>query len=160
MSMAKLSTASWRKQPRKRTGLRSLASLPVHWNEGLSTLFLRSRTARPTSSAGHAVRFTTSWKKFLIARYELINGEIVSKVGHKCPHARTLILIIAWLATLFGKDPIPGQRPFEVADLNGIHKEPSWTSRLAHSLRSPTLSVTPLLPTSCSLLKCPTRRSV
>ena len=39
---------------------------------------------------------------FLTGRYELIDGEILSKMGNNAPHRITLLLIEAWLLSIFG----------------------------------------------------------
>lgn len=37
----------------------------------------------------------------LIRRYELIDGEVISKMGQKPPHRLTVVLLHTWLTTVF-----------------------------------------------------------
>ena len=39
---------------------------------------------------------------FLTGRYELIDGEVLSKMGQHAPHASAMILLGQWLTTIFG----------------------------------------------------------
>ncbi|MBC8102980.1 MAG: Uma2 family endonuclease [Cytophagales bacterium] len=59
-------------------------------------------------------------------RYELIDGEIVSKMGQNRPHAITVTLLIKWLVALFGGDFVQCQLPIEVesADRQTYQPEP------------------------------------
>jgi len=59
-------------------------------------------------------------------RYELIDGEIVEKVGQNQPHAITITLLIKWLIAVFGGDFVLCQLPVEVdaADRPSYRPEP------------------------------------
>ncbi|GEM_PF-156231 len=46
-------------------------------------------------------------------RYELIDGEIISKMGAKPPHSFTIRLIFRWLLSLFGVDFVQSQLPID-----------------------------------------------
>ena len=52
---------------------------------------------------------------FLSGRYELIDGEIIDKMGQNRPHALTIILINAWLIGVFGVLAVQCQSPIDVA---------------------------------------------
>ncbi|MES2462947.1 MAG: Uma2 family endonuclease [Armatimonadota bacterium] len=57
-------------------------------------------------------------------RYELIDGEILEKVGQNRPHAIAVTLIIKWLISLFGGDFVQCQIPVEVADPDRPNYQP------------------------------------
>lgn len=48
-------------------------------------------------------------------RYELLDGEIISKMGQNQPHAITVTLLVKWLIAIFGGDFVIGQLPIEIA---------------------------------------------
>lgn len=52
----------------------------------------------------------------LIGRYELLDGEIIVKMGQKQPHAQAVIRVIAWLLSVFGVDHVQSQTTIEVAE--------------------------------------------
>ena len=52
----------------------------------------------------------------LTGRYELINGEILSKMGQNRPHANTVMLFTVLLMRLFGEEFVQCQIPIEVGD--------------------------------------------
>ena len=47
----------------------------------------------------------------LVGRYELIDGEILSKMGQKPPHMLTIILVSQWLISLFSEGAVRVQGP-------------------------------------------------
>ncbi len=51
----------------------------------------------------------------LVGRYELIDGELINKMGQNSPHSFTLRLIARWLTLIFGIDFVQTQLPIEVA---------------------------------------------
>lgn len=51
----------------------------------------------------------------LEGRYELLDGEIISKMGQNQPHAITVTLLLKWLIAVFGGDFVIGQLPIEIA---------------------------------------------
>ena len=60
----------------------------------------------------------------LTGRYELIEGEIVSKLGQKPPHAFVIIRLTGWLVRVFGGDYVRIQLPVNVADQENETNEP------------------------------------
>ena len=48
-------------------------------------------------------------------RYELIDGELLDKMGQNPPHANAIRLTQAWLAGVFGADGVQSQLPIEAA---------------------------------------------
>jgi Uma2 family endonuclease len=79
----------------------------------------------PFQSAAEALprkRFTRDEVEHLIAtgffegqRYELIDGELLDKMGQNPPHANAIRLTQAWLAGVFGADRVQSQLPIEAA---------------------------------------------
>ena len=60
----------------------------------------------------------------LVGRYELIDGEIISKMGQHAPHASAIILLARWLITLFGFDCLRTQSPIVLSGRVGRTNEP------------------------------------
>jgi Uma2 family endonuclease len=60
----------------------------------------------------------------LTGRWELIDGEILSKMGQKPPHSVTLNLIAQWLITIFGFPRIRIQEPITIPGQAGRTNEP------------------------------------
>lgn len=60
----------------------------------------------------------------LTGRYELIEGEIISKMGQGPRHAYVITRIIAWLFGLFGPDYVRCQLPIEVPGPDSETSEP------------------------------------
>ena len=75
-------------------------------------------------------RFTRDECAFLVdsqlltGRYELIDGEIIFKMGQKRPHSLTLVLLNAWLIGLFGALAVQCQLPIDVAAEDNTINEP------------------------------------
>ena len=57
-------------------------------------------------------------------RYELIDGEIISKMGAKPPHSGTLIFFMRWITLIFGIDFIRNQSPLIIRGEAGKRNEP------------------------------------
>jgi Uma2 family endonuclease len=60
----------------------------------------------------------------LTGRWELLDGEIVSKMGMNAAHRITLILVSAWLIGLFGKLRVQEQLPIRIETEDGLYNEP------------------------------------
>ena len=60
----------------------------------------------------------------LTGRYELINGEIISKMGQNPPHMITVMLFTAWLMRLFGADRVFCQGTMDIASSNADTNQP------------------------------------
>ena len=61
---------------------------------------------------------------FITGRYELIDGEILSKMGQHAPHATTIILLNNWLAAIFGNLFLRVQLPVQILGADGETNEP------------------------------------
>ncbi len=57
-------------------------------------------------------------------RYELLDGEIISKMGQNRPHAITVALLLKWLIATFGGDFVQCQLPIEIAVSDRETNEP------------------------------------
>ena len=57
-------------------------------------------------------------------RYELIDGEIISKMGAKPPHSSVITLFARWLMLVFGFDFIRNQMPLPIPGILGKTNEP------------------------------------
>jgi Uma2 family endonuclease len=68
-------------------------------------------------------------------RYELIDGEIIDKMGQNRPHAIAVTLIIKWLIALFGGDFVQCQLPIGVSDEDRPNYQPEPDASV---LRQPT----------------------
>lgn len=60
----------------------------------------------------------------LTGRYELIEGEILVKMGQKPPHAFVIRALLAWLAQLFGVERVQIQSTIAVAVSDSDYNEP------------------------------------
>ena len=60
----------------------------------------------------------------LTGRYELIEGEILSKMGQKRPHAYVITRLTAWLFILFGADFVQFQLPIQLPGPDNDTSEP------------------------------------
>ena len=71
-------------------------------------------------------RFNVSAKRGLLEgqRYELIEGDLIDKMGQKPPHASTVALVNAWLAHVFRPSLVRCQLPIEVAEGDQERNEP------------------------------------
>ncbi len=57
-------------------------------------------------------------------RFELINGDLIDKMGQNPPHAFALTLLMQYLVRLFGIERIRCQSPIEVADVDREYSYP------------------------------------
>ena len=57
-------------------------------------------------------------------RFELIDGEVVDKMGQNPPHAGAIRRIKIWLSNVFGLDRVQGQLPLDVAPPDRELNEP------------------------------------
>jgi Uma2 family endonuclease len=57
-------------------------------------------------------------------RLELIEGELISKMGKKRPHTITLTLVVAWLNRVFGPEFVNWETPMDVAPEDNPTSEP------------------------------------
>ena len=60
----------------------------------------------------------------LTGRYELIDGEIISKMGQKPPHAAVVGLVFQWLVAVFGARFVRVQATIDVAQADPTYNEP------------------------------------
>jgi Uma2 family endonuclease len=61
---------------------------------------------------------------FLTGRYELIDGEILSKTGQKPAHAYVIGALLTWLTGLFGAEYTQIQATIDLSDTNPEYDEP------------------------------------
>ena len=61
---------------------------------------------------------------FTPERYELIDGEIIDKMGQNRPHAIAVTLLIKWLIAIFGGDFVQCQLAIEIADADRPSYQP------------------------------------
>jgi Uma2 family endonuclease len=57
-------------------------------------------------------------------RYELIEGDLIDKMGQNPPHAGTFLLVRNWLIAIFGLSAVRCQLPIEVASEDRERNEP------------------------------------
>lgn len=72
-------------------------------------------------------RRTADWMRDngeIVGRYELIDGEIISKMGQKPPHAYVVKCLNELLTRLFGGRYIQTQLPIQVSDPDSLINEP------------------------------------
>jgi len=60
----------------------------------------------------------------LTGRYELVDGEILSKMGQKPAHAYVIQALLVWLAGLFGADYTRIQATIDLSDTSPDYDEP------------------------------------
>src|SRR5450631_2165920 len=70
------------------------------------------------------------------ARVELVEGELIDKMGKKRPHVNTLFLVAEWLTKVFGQQFVNQESPIDVAPEDNPASEPEPDVIL---LRRPTL---------------------
>lgn len=61
---------------------------------------------------------------FLPGRYELINGEIIEKMGQNTPHSYVIVRLLTLLSALFGGDFLRSQLPVIIPGEAGKTNEP------------------------------------
>jgi len=57
-------------------------------------------------------------------RLELVDGELISKMGKNRPHVNASMLVLFWLAETFGKQFINSEAPIDVAPGDNPRNEP------------------------------------
>jgi Uma2 family endonuclease len=60
----------------------------------------------------------------LTSKFELIDGEVISKTGQKPPHRIAIRLVIQWLLSLFGGLQIQSENPISLSGPDGVYNEP------------------------------------
>ena len=60
----------------------------------------------------------------LVGRYELVDGEILSKMGQKPAHAYVIRAVMAWLIRIFGENAIQVQLPIHIVGDDAEYNEP------------------------------------
>jgi Uma2 family endonuclease len=60
----------------------------------------------------------------LTGRYELLEGELIDKMGQNPPHAWALHRVYAWLIRVFGVERLRNQVPIEVAESDRRRNDP------------------------------------
>jgi Uma2 family endonuclease len=61
---------------------------------------------------------------FLEGRFEILDGEVISKMGQNPPHSSTLTRLFRILASLFGADYLRMQSPIVLPGTDGLYNEP------------------------------------
>ena len=88
------------------------------------------RTSDTPVSAPNTVRWTRQQCSamrdcgILTGRYELVEGEIIDKMGQKRPHALVIMQLAAWLFSLFGASFVQIQLPIRVKGKDRDTSEP------------------------------------
>lgn len=87
--------------------------------------------APPAADAVRRKRFTRGEVNRLLeigffngARFELIDGELIDKMGQKPPHAMAIQLVNAWLSRQLGPERVRVQLPIELIGKDGDWSEP------------------------------------
>jgi Uma2 family endonuclease len=57
-------------------------------------------------------------------RLELVDGELISKMGKNRPHVNTLMLMLEWLQDVFGKRFVNSEAPIDVSPQDNPTNEP------------------------------------
>ncbi|HZP81575.1 MAG TPA: Uma2 family endonuclease [Chthonomonadaceae bacterium] len=60
----------------------------------------------------------------LTGHYELIDGQIISKMGQKPPHAYVVRALLTWLARLFGAETVQIQSTIDLSAISPEYDEP------------------------------------
>lgn len=87
----------------------------------------RVRITPPPEKRIPVTRRTADWMRDngeITGRYELIEGEIISKMGQKPPHNYVVKCLNKLLARLFGIDFVQIQGPINVATIDSVINEP------------------------------------
>ena len=59
-----------------------------------------------------------------LRRLELIEGELIDRMGKKPPHSNVLMALLMWLADVFGRQQVVQERPIDVAPQDFPTSEP------------------------------------
>lgn len=84
----------------------------------------------PPETAPNRIRWTRQQCEaiqdagILTGRYELIDGEILSKMGQKPPHRVALVLLHTWLAAVFGSLFVQIQSTIDLSTVSPDYDEP------------------------------------
>ena len=84
-------------------------------------------------------------------KYELIDGELISKMGKNRPHSVVLTLVMRWLVQVFGWDRVNQEAPIDVSPEDNATNEPEpdvivfARSGAAFELRKPQPADLPLV---------------
>ncbi|HZP83843.1 MAG TPA: Uma2 family endonuclease [Chthonomonadaceae bacterium] len=84
----------------------------------------------PPETAPNRIRWTRQQCEairdtgILTGRYELIDGEIISKMGQKPSHAYVVNLVMSWLIRLFGVEFVRIQSTIDLAAISPDYDEP------------------------------------
>jgi Uma2 family endonuclease len=60
----------------------------------------------------------------LIDHYEVIDGEVISKMSQNPPHRIAVILMVEWLMSLFGARRVQSDAPIALLAPDGVYNEP------------------------------------
>jgi Uma2 family endonuclease len=60
----------------------------------------------------------------LNGRYELIDGEVISKMGLNPPHSLTVIALRLWLSIVFGGEFVRTEATIDIGDTDPDHNDP------------------------------------
>jgi Uma2 family endonuclease len=74
---------------------------------------------------------------------ELIEGELISKIGKKRPHVHTVALLTAWLIRVFGGEFVNLEAPIDVAPQDNPTNEPQPDAIVLKRSYSGFLTLTP-----------------
>ena len=55
---------------------------------------------------------------------ELIEGELISKMGKKRPHTKSLVRVLAWLVRVFGEQYVNPETPIDLTSVDNPINEP------------------------------------
>jgi Uma2 family endonuclease len=70
------------------------------------------------------VNFLEDQGLFLGQRYELVEGDLINRMGAKPPHVSALSLMLGWLYQVFGPDRVQPPSPIDVAPQDNPTSEP------------------------------------
>lgn len=56
--------------------------------------------------------------------FELVQGELISRMGKKRPHTNTLVLVLGWLVEVFGNRFVNPETPIDVSPADNPTNEP------------------------------------
>ena len=76
---------------------------------------------RWTRAECEALESTGLWER---ERLELIEGDLISRMGKKRPHVTTMILVMKWLVDVFGALYVTPEAPIDVAPEDNPTNEP------------------------------------
>jgi Uma2 family endonuclease len=76
---------------------------------------------RWTRAECEALESTGLWDT---GKLELIEGDLIDRMGKKRPHVTTMILVMEWLAAVFGQRHVTPEAPIDVAPEDNPTSEP------------------------------------